>query len=320
METPAPLVSFVVPVYRGATHLRETLDSIARQTLPNVEAIVVDDGSPDDSAEIAAAYGPPVRLVRQRNMGVCVARNHGLAEARGRFVTFLDQDDLVGAAYAREMSEALLANPELGAAWCEIGFFHGRAEGNVLVKRSSYAKTGRTGLEQLKRGMMVSPGCAMFRKEAAQLVGGFDPSLANVGEDYDFFLKVALYYEFRLVPKLLYFFRQHPESNSNNWRRMYRPSASVVERFPYVFEKKGFDRADLREARAAVRTHYLTRGLRGLRLAARARKGVGSAAYDLLSFVARHPELLAATARVPRYLAGTGFTDCEVDLDLAASE
>ncbi len=71
------LVSIIIPCYNGAPFLRDALDSALRQTVPPSEVILVDDGSTDDSAAIAEAYGPPVRVIRQDNQGESVARNAG---------------------------------------------------------------------------------------------------------------------------------------------------------------------------------------------------------------------------------------------------
>lgn len=90
----ADLVSVVVPTYNGGRHLGVTLNSLAAQTYPNVEIIVVDDGSTDDSREVARASGVVHDVITQANLGVAIARNRGLAHARGRWVGFIDQDDL----------------------------------------------------------------------------------------------------------------------------------------------------------------------------------------------------------------------------------
>lgn len=89
-----PLVSCVVPVYNGEAYLGEAIDSILAQTWRPLEIIVVDDGSTDDSAAVAEAYGAKVRVIRQANAGCATARNAGLAAATGEFVAFLDADDL----------------------------------------------------------------------------------------------------------------------------------------------------------------------------------------------------------------------------------
>lgn len=92
--TTQPRISVVIPCYNAARFLRETLASVLRQTYPAFEVIVVDDGSTDESASIAASYGPPVRVIRQENQGESVARNRGISAAEGDWVALLDADDL----------------------------------------------------------------------------------------------------------------------------------------------------------------------------------------------------------------------------------
>lgn len=91
--TTAPTISAVIPCYNAAPFLRETVESVLKQTHPALEVIVVDDGSTDDSAAIAESYGPPVRVIRQQNQGQSAARNRGIDEARGQWVGLLDADD-----------------------------------------------------------------------------------------------------------------------------------------------------------------------------------------------------------------------------------
>jgi glycosyltransferase involved in cell wall biosynthesis len=90
-----PLVSCVIPVYNGGRWLAETLDSVLAQTYRNCEILVVDDGSTDDSAEVASRFaGSGDGLVRKANGGTASARNLGVARSRGELIAFLDADDL----------------------------------------------------------------------------------------------------------------------------------------------------------------------------------------------------------------------------------
>ena len=86
-------LSVVIPCYNAARFLEETLRSVLAQTYAAHEVIVVDDGSTDESARIAANFGPPVRVLRQTNQGESTVRNRGMAEARGDWVGLLDADD-----------------------------------------------------------------------------------------------------------------------------------------------------------------------------------------------------------------------------------
>jgi glycosyltransferase involved in cell wall biosynthesis len=89
-----PLVTAIVPVWNGEKYLAEALGSIAAQTFADIEVLVVDDGSTDRTGEIARGHPGGARVVRQEHAGLGAAMNHGVAEARGEFVAFLDHDDL----------------------------------------------------------------------------------------------------------------------------------------------------------------------------------------------------------------------------------
>src|SRR5689334_313192 len=88
-----PTIGAVIPAFNGARHLDETIRSVLAQTVPVTELVVVDDGSTDDSAAVAAVF-PNVRVIRQANAGQAAAFNRGVADLTSEFVAFLDQDDL----------------------------------------------------------------------------------------------------------------------------------------------------------------------------------------------------------------------------------
>src|SRR5439155_3912895 len=109
-----PTVSIIIPTYNHRQYVLETLESVFAQTLADREIIVINDGSPDDTAEVLrplAASGR-IRYIQQANAGPSEARNRGLAEARGRFVAFLDDDDLWPADKLAWQVEALQHAPE----------------------------------------------------------------------------------------------------------------------------------------------------------------------------------------------------------------
>jgi glycosyltransferase involved in cell wall biosynthesis len=108
-----PTVSVVIAVRDGARYLGEAIRSVLDQTLPALEVLVVDDGSRDDSAEVARAFAPPVRVITQAPAGIGAARNRGLAEARADTVAFLDADDLWSPDKLAVQTLALAQDPTL---------------------------------------------------------------------------------------------------------------------------------------------------------------------------------------------------------------
>lgn len=125
--------SVIIAVYNGEKTLARAIDSVLAQTHPACEIIVVDDGSTDTSAEIAASYGPPVRLLRQPNRGVAAARNLGVRAARGEWVAFLDADDYY-------YPERLALTARLIDTYPQVDFltadFDYRSETGSLLRRS----------------------------------------------------------------------------------------------------------------------------------------------------------------------------------------
>jgi glycosyltransferase involved in cell wall biosynthesis len=155
-------VSVVVPVRNGERYLQEAIDSILGQDPPVEEVIVIDDGSQDGSAALAAAIGDPVRCISQPPRGIGAARNRGFAECRGEFVAVLDADDLwVDGALALWL-EAFAAEPELEVVFghvrqffspdidaairsqlvCPPGLAPARMPGGWLARRSALDRVG----------------------------------------------------------------------------------------------------------------------------------------------------------------------------------
>src|SRR5215207_11289555 len=168
-----PLVSVVIPCYNQAHFLGEAIESVLSQSYPNFEIIVVDDGSPDDTAEVAARY-PEVRYVRQDNQGVSVARNSGLARSGGAYIVFLDADDRLLPGALEVGVRELEAHPE-----CALVFGysnHMAANGTPLFSYRPHVE-GDHYLELLRYNYISPSAVAMYRRDVFDSVGGFDPSL-----------------------------------------------------------------------------------------------------------------------------------------------
>lgn len=113
-----PLVSVVIPAYNAARWLDATLRSAVAQTYRPIEVLVVDDGSTDATAEIASAFGPPVRCIRQTNAGAAAARNRGINDSAGAYVALLDADDLWAPEKLEVQVAVLERDKTIGALQC----------------------------------------------------------------------------------------------------------------------------------------------------------------------------------------------------------
>jgi glycosyltransferase involved in cell wall biosynthesis len=118
-----PLVSVLVPTFNGRKYIGETLESVLAQTYGALEVIVVDDGSTDDTAEVVSAFAPRVKLIRQPQSGHPAARNRGVRESTGEFLSFLDHDDLWSPRKIEAQMECFRADPSLDLAFGHIQNF-----------------------------------------------------------------------------------------------------------------------------------------------------------------------------------------------------
>lgn len=222
------LVSVVIPSYNRAYCIAKTIDSVLGQTHRNVEAIVVDDGSRDNTRELIEttyANEPRVRYLYQTNAGVSAARNYGLREARGDYIALLDSDDLWLPWKVEAQLRCLHALPEAGMVWTDMMAVN--PEGVVLAPRyltkmyTAYswfrnrdhlfgrsfpfaeldpklsAEIGEPRVysgdifSQMVLGNLVHTSTVLLRRERFERVKAFDVSLLRSGEDYDFHLRTC---------------------------------------------------------------------------------------------------------------------------------
>jgi glycosyltransferase involved in cell wall biosynthesis/peptidoglycan/xylan/chitin deacetylase (PgdA/CDA1 family) len=233
---PQNLVSVVVPAFNAEPWLDATLNSVRSQTHRALDIIVVDDGSTDRTAEIAerhAAADPRVRLVRRPNGGLAVARNTGIAAARGEFLAPVDADDLWA---PTKIEKQLLAmrrgGPETGLVytWYAAVDAAGRTTGIVHAPMDE----GDV-LRRMCRGNLVGNGsAALMRTEAVRTLGGYDESLrakkAQGCEDLLLYYKLAECWRTAVVPETLTGYRQLPTAMSADFGQMWRSYRLVAER------------------------------------------------------------------------------------------
>ncbi|MGH9463241.1 MAG: glycosyltransferase family 2 protein [Vicinamibacteria bacterium] len=201
-----PTVSVVIPCYNGAAFLRETLASVLAQTHPVLEVIVVDDGSTDDSAEIAASFGPPVRVIRQPNQGESVARNRGVRESRGEWIAFLDADD----AWLPNRIEAQFAQcpPDAVAVHCNLIFFGAE---NYTTQTEETPTHLRYSLAELCcRNCFHTPSAIIVRRDVCPSF----PERIRYAEDLLFFLEIVQAGLVSLCTAPLVRYRQHKLAQS----------------------------------------------------------------------------------------------------------
>lgn len=219
-----PRVSILMPVYNVAPYLREAMDSILVQTFQDFELIVLDDCSPDNSAEILDTYTDE-RIVRYRgekNMGLSNVLNVGMAMARGEFIARMDSDDLSTPERLATQVAYLDAHPEVDLCSCGMELFG--------VKQETWVR--ETNVEDVKiTALFHSPilhASSMWRREAFERVGLRFLQEMVPAEDYDMWTR-AMAAGLRLVniPQVMYLYRIHPSQATTQTEKTARKDREV---------------------------------------------------------------------------------------------
>ena len=220
-------VSVVIPCYNQAHFLSEAIESVLCQTYKDFEVIVVDDGSEDDTQEVASKYSakdPRVRLIRQENRGLAGARNRGLSESRGEYVVFLDSDD-------RLLEEALEVGVRELEAHPKCAFVSGQfraiaADGSHFW-RPYDPPVERDGYSMLLQYCFGMPAVVMYRRWVFAEVGGFDDSV-DAAADWDLYLRVARRFPIYHHGQVIAEYRQHGTSMNEDPALMLGSTVAVL--------------------------------------------------------------------------------------------
>jgi glycosyltransferase involved in cell wall biosynthesis len=199
-----PLASVIMPVHNGEAFIDEALRSLLAQTYPNLEIIVVDDGSTDRTYSRAAVYAPRVKCIRRasRSGSASIPRNIGLSESAGEFIAFLDADDILLPEWIERRVQFLSSHPEVALVFGDYRNFSttGQDERShfqtcsrlqqLLGKSRSLVLTSEQATGILARENFGISGTFMIRRKALELVAGFEPTL-RACEDFHFYYRLA---------------------------------------------------------------------------------------------------------------------------------
>lgn len=226
-----PLVSVIIPCFNAEKTLKETIESVLSQTYAPIEIIVIDDGSSDNSVDIAKLFGDQIIVLQKENGGPASARNAGIRLSRGMYIAFVDADDLWLPAKLNKQISVMEKDTSLGLTFTGYQRFIGddTARGRDVIK--PYGKG--TFFTQIYLGQMaIATLTVVVRRDALQAVGEFDerPEIQGA-EDFDLWLRIADRYEFAYIAEILACYRESFDGhNRSNIERAYSSSRNVVEK------------------------------------------------------------------------------------------
>ena len=221
-------VSVVIPCYNYARFLKQAVDSVLAQDYSTFEVIVMDDGSKDETPEVAEALGDKIKYIRQENQGLSATRNNGIQVCQYDYIAFLDADDEWDKDYLSIMMDKFFSlSGDYGLIACldkKIG-----ADGSPIVDRVHKSKLGEICTEDLILKNRFFPGGAIVKKHVFDVVGNFDTNLKS-SEDRDMWIRLSSKYKIWLIGDRLIRIRKHGDNMSANPVRMRENKLAVLNK------------------------------------------------------------------------------------------
>lgn len=189
------LVSAIIPSYNSAVYIKDAIESILSQTYKNIEILIVDDGSIDNTRDVVVSYEKlypgKVRYLSQKNQGPGIARNNGIANANGEYIAFLDADDMWEVDKIKVQVESLESSETMHISHTDFVYMY---KGGI-IKPSEYSNKKKKNFSgdiffSLFRENFIRTSTVMIKKDTFNQAGGFDPDLF-MSEDYDLWLRIT---------------------------------------------------------------------------------------------------------------------------------
>ena len=250
--TESPLISVIIPCYKQAHYLGEAIESVLAQTYTNYEIIVINDGSPDNTVEVAGRYAS-VRCLSQANAGLAEARNTGIREARGEWLVFLDADD-------RLLPQALEAGVKCAAAQPAARMVFGRYvcmdEHGVVQGRPSFCYDGADYYaDMLGVNIIGMVAAVMYHREVFPRIGNFRKRVSPAA-DYDIYLRITHEFPCAHHHEIITEYRIYTESMSHDFALMLEAVLlSLRAQWPQVKGHPVYE-ARYHQGRAFWRSYY----------------------------------------------------------------
>ncbi len=227
-----PTVSVIIPAYNVAPYIGETLDSLFAQSFRDFEAIVINDGSTDETEDKLAPFRDRIVYIKQKNCGPQGARNAGLRSARGHYIALLDGDDIWLPGFLETLVGLLEADRTASVAYPNA-FFYGSPNFAGKLYQDVFPVSQPVTFERVLKRECCIFSSLLFRRAVIEDVGMYDESLEGQGsEDFDLYLRILQGgHRFIFTTEPLVKYRWRHDSLSNNGTGIYRCAISVYEKF-----------------------------------------------------------------------------------------
>lgn len=238
MDQKVMTFSVIMPLYNKAPYVEKAIRSVLEQTYPHYELIVINDGSTDNSAEIAEKLLEGVtnaKFINQQNSGVATTRNNGVAIAKGEYICFLDADDWWDISFLQEMSQFIKEYPDAGI-WGTNYWYVKRGMTRLMNQHipNGYIDFCK---EHSTLAQVLWTGSVCILKTVYNDMDGFKPFL-KLGEDFDLWIRVALKYKVAYLNKPLTYYNQNVDTITRGTGKLHHPKNNMLWNLDYLEDEE----------------------------------------------------------------------------------
>lgn len=222
-----PLISIIIPTYNRAHVLQRAIDSVIKQSFKNIEIIVVDDGSTDDTKECLTRFtDTKISYYHQTNGGVCRARNYGVSKAKGEYLVFLDSDDELKPDYLKDVNNALVEDADI--VFVGVDLFRGGKLLKVIKSSAPYGKHSQQGL--------YLAGSFVVKRAIFLEAGGYD-ELLTYGENTELAIRLSSLLKKKrfIVVSLLNVFQEQEGRTSNSYTNIINSNEYLLKKHVHYY-------------------------------------------------------------------------------------
>ncbi len=234
-----PLVSVIVPSYNHEKYILQTIESIVNQTYENIELIVIDDGSKDDSVSILKNLEKEYNftLITRENKGLCETLNEGISIANGKYIAVCASDDIYLENKIKTQVDFMENNSDFALCYSKVISFNN--DGEKKYTKSDKCKSGYIFYDLLKTNFIPAV-TQMYKKDIFDIIGNFDKTLWI--EDWDMLLRISYKYQIGFIDEYLAMYRNHDTniSGSKYSDKMYKNEKAILEKWSEIKEYEKF--------------------------------------------------------------------------------
>jgi len=252
-----PVVSVVMTTYNRVNYISSAIESVLNQTFDDLELIIIDDGSTDNTLEKINSFNDQrIKYYYQNNAGQNPARNAGIILSTGQYIAMIDSDDVWDKNKLKKQVDILDKHPDIGLVYCGTVFID--ENNKTIYKKPLTDHKGQVLNKLLMTNFLYNGSCPLFRKSCIEKTGLFDTAFKRM-TDWEFYLRFAIYYKFWGIKEHLLKYRIHNDTMSNDFRNYESWGIKILDK---IFSHTDFPADYMKSQNRAYAMRYRYMGIR----------------------------------------------------------